>query len=127
MRVLIVENEFAELKNVFEAASLYYFESKLQYDVCGLSQHLKDYIGVTYYDYIFVDIDLSVNSAKDGYGVIFDLIYDYGVSSGNIIVMTGHNKIHEELKIKGLPALQILSKPIDMDEVYYALNGGNEL
>jgi ActR/RegA family two-component response regulator len=121
MKILIVENEFTTLSIVFQAASLYYFESKLKYDVCGLSQNLKDFIGSTYYDYILVDIDLSVKSAKDGYGVIFDLIYEHSMPPERIIVMTGHNRISDELENKGLPQLQILSKPVDMDEIYHVL------
>ncbi|AWM13262.1 hypothetical protein DI487_04880 [Flavobacterium sediminis] len=113
MKILVFENEIPKVKDAFVDVNELDFNNELSVKYIDKSQNFGDYKNVKDFDLIFVDIDLSPTSEKDGYGVIED-IKRFG--NDNIVVLTG-NLVEEELKKRGLSEIKILSKPIFLDEL----------
>lgn len=113
MKVLVFENEIPSIKDAFADVNELDFNNELNIRFVDKSQNFGDYKDTVNYDLIFVDIDLSSTSEKDGYGVIKD-IKKFG--NNNIVVLTG-NLVEDEMKKKGWSDIDILSKPIFLDEL----------
>ncbi|MFC4740102.1 hypothetical protein ACFO3U_08850 [Flavobacterium ponti] len=113
MRILVFENEIPKVKDAFSDVNELDFNKELKINYIDKSQNFGDYKDSVNYDLIFVDIDLSPTSEKDGYGVIEEII-KFG--NRNIVVLTG-NMVEKELKKRGLDNIKILSKPIFLDEL----------
>lgn len=113
MKILVFENEIPKVKDAFNDVNELDFNKSLKVEYIDKSQNFGDYKKTSEYDVIFVDIDLSTTSFKDGYGVIEDIL-KFG--NKNIVVLTG-NMVEDELKKRGLSDLKILSKPIFLDEL----------
>jgi two-component SAPR family response regulator len=113
MKILVFENEISKVKDAFSDVNELDFNKSLKVEYVDKSQNFRDYKDSVNYDLIFVDIDLSPTSVKDGYGVIEDIL-KFG--NKNIVVLTG-NMVKEELIKRNLNHIQILSKPIFLDEL----------
>ena len=108
MKILVFENEIPKVKDAFSDVNELDFNKYVD-----KSQNFGDYKDSVNYDLIFVDIDLSPTSEKDGYGVIEE-IKKFG--NNNIVILTG-NMVEDELKRRGWTDIKILSKPIFLDEL----------
>lgn len=113
MNILVFENEIPKVKDAFSDVNELDFNNELIIKYIDKSQNFRDYKEIISYHLIFVDIDLSHTSEKDGYGVIEDIL-KFG--NNNIVVLTG-NMVEEELKKRGLSNIKILSKPIFLDDL----------
>lgn len=119
MKILIFENQVHEAVEAFTSVNVLDFDSKLEFEWIKKSQDFKNWNELNTYNLIFVDIDLSTKSLKDGFGVIDDLINKHNYK--NIIVMTGHD-VEYKLNELGLNYLKILKKPIilkDLKDLIY--------
>lgn len=113
MKILVFENEIPAVSEAFNDVNILDFNNSLEVKYISKSQDFTDFKLANDYDLIFVDIDLSLNSIKDGYGIIEDLIRN---NFNNIVVLTG-NLVKSELEKKGWNEIKILSKPIFLDEL----------
>lgn len=113
MKILVFENEIPKVKDAFSDVNELDFNKSLIIEYVDKSQNFGDYKNSRDYDLIFVDIDLSPTSIKDGYGVIEDIMR---FGNNNIVVLTG-NMVKEELTKRNLNNIDILSKPIFLDEL----------
>lgn len=118
MKILVFENEIPKIKDAFSDVNELDFNGDLSVKYIDKSQNFGDYKDTKLYDLIFVDIDLSHTSEKDGYGVIEDIL-KFG--NNNIVVLTG-NMVEEEMKKRGLSEIKILSKPIFLDDLKNIIN-----
>lgn len=117
MKILVFENEIPAVSDAFNDVNVLDFNGRLDIEYKDKSQSFRDFRLVANYDLIFVDIDLSSNSEKDGYGIIEDLKKN---NFNKIIVLTG-NIVKDELEKKGWGDIRILSKPIFLDELTLAI------
>lgn len=117
MKILVFENEIPAVSDAFNDVNILDFNGELNVEYKDKSQSFRDFRLVSNYDLIFVDIDLSSNSEKDGYGIIEDLKKN---NFNKIIVLTG-NIVKDELEKKGWGDIRILSKPIFLDELTLAI------
>lgn len=113
MKILVFENEIPAVSEAFNDVNILDFNNELEVTYIDKSQNFRDFRQVNQYDLIFVDIDLSSNSEKDGYGIIEDLKRN---NYDKIVVLTG-NIVRDELKERGWETIQTLSKPIFLDEL----------
>lgn len=114
MEILIFENQVQDVIEAFEDVNMLDFDNKLNFKWIQKSQDFKDFDELKNFDLVIVDIDLSLKSEKDGYGVI-DILknkYDYH----NIVIMTGH-RIKDEIEKNGLSNLDLINKPIVLDSL----------
>jgi ActR/RegA family two-component response regulator len=124
MKVLIFENQFDQLRIIFEAVKLLYFNGAMTFKELVSSQEMGDLTEAKAYDFIFVDIDLSKKSTLDGFQIIEKLI-SLGYPKNKISVLTGWVNISEELKKRGITDIQTVTKPPSIDAVYKAIKRGN--
>lgn len=118
MKILVFENEIPAVSEAFSDVNKLDFNDELEVLYIDKSQNFRDFRQLSQYDLIFVDIDLSSNSEKDGYGIIEDLkSHNYD----NIVVLTG-NIVRDELKERGWGYIKILSKPIFLNELTDLIN-----
>lgn len=113
MKILVFENEIPAVSEAFEDLNNLDFGNSLEVTYVDKSQNFRDFRSVGQFDIVFVDIDLSSNSEKDGYGIIKDLKDN---DFNNIVVLTG-NDVKDELQRKGWESISIVSKPIFLDEL----------
>lgn len=117
-KIAIFENEYDTIKLVFESSNIIKFGGTLDIKIYESSQkaNLEE---VKDMDVIFIDIDLSKKSNKDGYGVIKDLISIDTALSKRIVILTGNNNIQKSLRDHFMDsyALKIIYKPTDFIEV----------
>jgi len=113
MKILVFENEIPAVSEAFSDINFLDFDNSLELTYVDKSQNYKDFKNIKQYSIVFVDIDLSSNSEKDGYGIIKDLKDN---KYNNIVVLTGNN-VREELISKGFEDIDIISKPIFLNEL----------
>lgn len=118
MKILVFENEIPAVQEAFNDVNILDFNNSLIVEYIDKSQNFSDIKLAKNFDLIFVDIDLSLSSVKDGYGIIEDL---KKIDYNNIIVLTG-NMVKEELESRGWNDIKILSKPIFLDELTNVIN-----
>lgn len=117
-RVLIVEDEYEEVKNAFEYVKDIYFSGEMELINVIKSQDIP-FHNLCEYDVIFLDITLAKRSRMDGYGIL-KKIEQEKLSLNKIVIMTGNNKIANILKEREiLGDYEILTKPIDFTELKY--------
>ena len=78
-KILIVENEFASIKDPIDAL-MEMFQGQLRYDLVSVSQDIK-WNEIEQYSAIFVDVSLSPRTELDGYGILSKIKEQY--PSGN--------------------------------------------
>lgn len=112
-KVLIIEDEYQQVRIAFEYVDELYFDNELKYTVAAKSQEVP-FGEIESFDYIFVDIKLAKKTELDGYGILSKIEKDHP-NAKKIIILTGNNKINETLKERGITKeYQILTKPIDI-------------
>jgi len=116
MKVAIFENEYEELRRAFDGFNLIYFAKKLTFTVFANSQDIT-IEELSDYDYIVVDIDLSVNSHLDGFQLIEKIIHTKSLENIKLIILTGQPTIKEKLKQKKLPQFPIIQKPVIFNQI----------
>lgn len=115
-RVLIIEDEYPQVKIAFDYVNEIHFDNDLTYTVAVKSQEVP-FSDIESYDYVFVDIKLAKKTELDGYGILSKIEKDYP-NVNNIIILTGNNKIGETLKERGIKKeYQVLTKPIDINDL----------
>jgi len=67
-KILIIENEFASIKDSIDAL-MEMFQGLLHYDLVAVSQDIK-WSEIEQYSAIFVDVSLSPRTELDGYGIL---------------------------------------------------------
>lgn len=115
MKIIIFENEINTVKKAFNRVNQIYFNSEIKYIWKTKSQEFNPTIDLENTDLIFMDLDLSVNSDKDGYNLIEELINLHNFKS--IVIITGHDYVQEELKKRNLLTIKVIEKPIFLDDL----------
>lgn len=113
MKILIFENEIRAHKKSFDDVNFLDFDNSLEINWLDKYQQISS-TEYSLYDLIFIDIDLSTRSEKDGYSIIKELKQVHNFHK--IVVMTGHD-VEDELKQKGWTGIPILEKPIFLDDL----------
>jgi len=121
-KILIFENEYADLEPTFKAINLLEFNNTLDITQYNTSQELGEISNVDMYDAIMIDIDLSLKSNKDGFGIIQDIAAYNPKTLKKVLVLTGSSRIKEKLTELGFQSIKVLSKPLDMDQITRYLN-----
>lgn len=116
-KVLIFENEYSDLEPTFKAINLLDFDNKLTITQFNTSQELEDIKNIDIYDAIIIDIDLSLKSHKDGFGIIQEIATYNPKILKKVFILTGSSRIKEKLNELGYKSLKIVSKPVDMDQI----------
>jgi len=111
MDIAIFENEYEQVEYSFQLVNKLYYDNQLKYSIFEKSQEFKDLNEIKKYALIFIDLDLSLKSELDGYSLIEKFIQIK--KSLPIIILTGAAKVEDTLKSKGLPAYEILLKPLN--------------
>lgn len=115
-KVLIIEDEYQEVRIAFEYVNEMYFSSELDYMVVAKSQEIS-FCEIENYDFIFVDIKLAKRTNLDGYGILREIEKNYP-NVKRLIVLTGNNKIKETMKERGIKKeYQVITKPIDINDL----------
>lgn len=115
-KVLIIEDKYYEVKVSFDYVNALHMNNELDIKVADRSQVIPFDI-IESYDYVFVDIKLGKNSNLDGYDILLKLEHEYP-NVKNVIILTGNNKILDNLKLKGIERdYRVLIKPIDFSEL----------
>ncbi|GAA4429251.1 hypothetical protein GCM10023188_14390 [Pontibacter saemangeumensis] len=121
MKIAVFENEYdAAVKTPFQAVSIIYFSNTLQIENFPSSQSFGDLSRIISYDRVFIDIDLSRNSEKDGFDVAKEIL-KLGYPVSQIIILTGHLGINSKIIEKDLPNLKVVTKPIFLDDLKKAI------
>jgi hypothetical protein len=116
VKIAIFENEYNNLKGIFDAFNLLHFGKKAEILVFENSQEIKDLNLLVDFNFILVDLDLSPKSVLDGYQIIYRLL-KIGIEQNKIIVLTGHVNPVELLHERGLPQLNIIKKPLKLESL----------
>ena len=120
-KVLIIEDEYQEVRIAFEYVNAIYFENKLEYTVVAKSQEVP-FGDIESFDYIFVDIKLAKKTILDGYGILGKIEKEHP-NVKRVIILTGNNKITETLRERGVKKnYQVLTKPIDITDLKEVFN-----
>ncbi|MBU3938059.1 hypothetical protein KJ942_00950 [bacterium] len=121
MKILIIEDQAELIKNKLDAINLLEFDSKLEFIYAPTSQEAGKVHSFIKYAVIIIDIDLSVNSKKDGIGIITDISNYNKDFLKKVIVLTGSSLVKDSLDNKGFNDIPVLKKPMDMTEVSSAI------
>jgi CheY-like chemotaxis protein len=113
MKILVFENEIPAVSEAFKDVNVLDFGNQLDLLYIDKSQNFRDLRQIHNYDLVFVDIDLSSNSEKDGYEIIRDLLQQ---NYNKIVILTGHN-VKSELQSREWEFLDVISKPIILDDL----------
>lgn len=119
MKILIFENEIQEVVDAFKDVNFVDFNNELVFKWIVRSQDFKD-SDLKGVDLIFVDIDLSLRSDKDGYGVIENLINNKNFDK--LVIMTGHEVKNRPVNLAGDP-IKLIHKPIILEELREVIDG----
>lgn len=122
MKVLVVENEYASLKNSFDFANAALFNNDLQITNVEKSQDVSLDM-IEQYVTIFIDISLATKSLKDGFGIIRDIIRMNDTLASKLVILTGNNNIEEKIKENKLEKfnIKIVYKPISYQDIASAI------
>lgn len=117
IKIAIFENEFHLINDDFEIANYTFFDEKLDYDVFETASKFGEEMSKIHnYDLAFIDIDLAKAGDLAGLVLIAKLIeVEYPIEK--MIILTGHSTIESKLKERGLPKIEILTKPIDVEDL----------
>lgn len=115
--ILIFENQKFEIENTFNFINLVKFDSHLNFKYLATSQELNNIAELSNYGLIIIDIDLSLKSEKDGYGILKDIKnFDENILK-KVFVLTGSTKVKEYLKNNDLSNIEVVTKPVEIDEL----------
>ena len=118
MKILIFENEKVEVENAFKIFNLRYYNNEIEITYYPTSQDLGEISNIAEYNLVILDIDLSVKSNKDGFGILEDIKnYDEELLK-RILVLTGSTQVRKKLDDKNFKFIPMLQKPIDYKEIY---------
>lgn len=79
-KILIFENQVYMIENTFKTINLLNFNEELEIKYLQTYQEMENIRILEEYDLIIIDIDLSVNSKKDGIGIIKEInFYDSNI------------------------------------------------
>lgn len=121
-RVLIIEDEYDEVKNAFEYVKDIYYSGEMELTNVIKSQDIP-FQNLERYDVIFLDITLAKRSKMDGYGIL-KKIEQENILYNKLVIMTGNNKISYVLKEREiLGEYEILAKPLDFKELKLIIEG----
>ncbi len=121
-RVLIIEDEYDEVKNAFEYVKDIFYSGEMELTNVIKSQDIP-FQNLERYDVIFLDITLAKRSKMDGYGIL-KKIEQENISYNKLVIMTGNNKISYVLKEREiLGEYEILAKPLDFKELKLIIDG----
>ena len=122
MKVLVIENEYASLKNSFDFANAALFDNDLQITNVEKSQDVS-LDTVEQYVTIFIDISLATKSLKDGFGIIRDIIEKNDTLAHKLVILTGNNNIEEKIRENKLDKydIKIVYKPISYQDIASAI------
>lgn len=122
MKVLVIENEYASLKNSFDFANAALFNNDLQITNVEKSQDVS-LDTVEQYVAIFIDISLATKSLKDGFGIIRDIIEKNDTLAHKLVILTGNNNIEEKIRENKLDKydIKIVYKPISYQDIASAI------
>ncbi len=121
-RVLIIEDEYDEVKNAFEYVKDIYYSGEMELTNVIKSQDIP-FQNLERYDVIFLDITLAKRSKMDGYGIL-KKIEQEKILYNKLVIMTGNNKISYVLKEREiLGEYEILAKPLDFKELKLIIEG----
>ena len=84
-----------------------------------MTQNLEHYPinSLNEYDLIVIDLDLSSQSKKDGYGILDDIKFFNSDMLQHCFILTGSTKVKENLKKFSFEEIEIVSKPVEIDEL----------
>lgn len=127
MKILIIENEYASIKPVFDAAETIVLHEEIERKICQKSQDIPWTILSTY-DALFIDISLAPRSELDGYGIIDNLIQKYPMVIPKTAIITGNDRIKDMLKERGIDEDQIaiFTKPLRYKDIANYIKYNNE-
>lgn len=120
-KILIFENQITMIENTFNAINLLTFGGSLDIKYATTSQEIGPIDNVNNYDLIIIDIDLSTQSHKDGFGIIEDIKAYNPTILSKVFVLTGSTKVEEKLISLGYSAIPVIKKPTDIDEITEAI------
>lgn len=121
IKIAIFENEYVEVETAFKALNLLYYNNELDFSVYRSSQEFHDLTKISEFEVVFVDLDLSLSSKMDGYTLIKNILQIKRNASILILSASSKESILTKLEQKGLPALTIISKPVDYTDIYEKL------
>lgn len=116
-KVLIFENEFNNIKVLFDLVNHIDYSDNIKYEVHPTTQAFGDLRNIFNYDLVIVDIKLAPKSLLDGYNLlerIEELKNERSTEIPKIIVMTGNLDAVEELKQRGLNSYPVITKPVTL-------------
>lgn len=115
-KVLVIEDEFREVKVAFEYVNDLCLNSELEIINVAKSQDV-DFTKISEYDYVFLDITLAKKSQMDGYGILKKIERE-NIPIQKLVIMTGNGKISDVLKERGITNdYPKLIKPLDYQEL----------
>ncbi len=114
MELAIIENEVREVDVSLEMVNSLFFDDSLVFHYFTSSQKFGDIESAHQYDLIFIDLDLSIKSKLDGYGLIKLFAELTPVPNMAIITAAEIEDVQTKLREKGLPAIDIIKKGIDI-------------
>lgn len=117
MKVAIFENEYESVRGAFETSNFLSFDSKLEFSIFPSSQ-AADFSQIGQFAAIFIDVDLSSKSDKDGFGVIRQIEAVDSSLLSKVIILTGNNNIENILKSMQIPvSIKTIIKPTNYEEI----------
>lgn len=114
MKILIFENEFAEIEPIFEVLKKDY--ENFEYKYFPNSQGLGPMSNALEYDKILVDLKLSDKTRMEGFDIL-DELKRLKYNMNNVAILTGHTDYISRLSEKSLESVVVLEKPISFDEL----------
>ena len=116
-KILIFENQVYMIENTFKTINLLNFNEELEIKYLQTYQEMENIRILEEYDLIIIDIDLSVNSKKDGIGIIKEInSYDSNILE-KVFVLTGSTKVRQKLDSLDFRNIPVVKKPTDIDEI----------
>ena len=116
-KILIVENEFASIKDPIDAL-MEMFQGQLRYDLVSVSQDIEQYSA------IFVDVSLSPRTELDGYGILSKIKEQYPSVLPRVAVITGNHVIEHDMQEHGFVngEFSVFQKPLKYMKLYTFIN-----
>jgi DNA-binding response OmpR family regulator len=109
MKVLVLEDDYGNLKGAFDYMNLKYYAGALDIQNVPRTQDVPMQ-NIQQYDKIFVDINLRQGSDQDGFFFIKSV--EQLVDKKKLAIITGSDHVQEKLTAYGLGQIDILSKPV---------------
>lgn len=122
VEILIIENEFASIKDPIDALKEMYL-GDLHCDLVAISQDIK-WSKIDLYSAIFVDISLSPRTELDGYGILNLIKEQYPSALSRVAVITGNHVIKNDLQDHGFAEkdFPVFQKPLRYMDLYNFIN-----